>query len=128
MSQLSVGDALGRSLLLYAGAVSGLAVFCFFLALRDFIGVYSQTADRLEEIVAMDVAEADEARARRKRPGILSRLVMKLSIAPGIARDLERANVALSVPEYVLIMAVVAAAGLFSGSCADPSSWGSCWR
>ncbi|NPV08799.1 MAG: secretion system protein [Anaerolineae bacterium] len=115
MSQLSVGDSLSRTLLLYAGAIAGLATFCLFLALRDFIGVYSQTSDRLEEIVAMEAAEAEEARSRRKRPGILSRLVMRLSVAPAIARDLERANLALSVPEYVLIMAVLAATGFVFG-------------
>ena len=94
------------TLTMYSGVVAGMGVFCLFLAMRQFIGVYSQTADRLEEIVALDAAEAAEAAAHRKGPGFFSRLVMRLSVAPGIAADLDRADVALSVPEFVLIMAV----------------------
>ncbi|NLT42562.1 MAG: secretion system protein F [Anaerolineae bacterium] len=114
-TQLSGGENPTGTLLLVTGVVAGLAVFCLFLALRQFIGVYSQTADRLEDIVAMDEAEAAEVASRRKRPGFLSRLVMRLSVAPGIAQDLDRADLALSVPEYVLMMAVAAALGFVFG-------------
>lgn len=114
-TQLAGTESLTRTLTLYSGVVAGMAVFCVFLAIRQFIGIYSQTADRLEDIVAIDEAESAEAAARRKRPGVLSRLVMRLSVAPGIARDLERADVAVSVPEYVLMMAVAATLGLIFG-------------
>ena len=113
--QLASGDAMHRTLIVYVGAVMGLAVFCLFVALRHFVGLYSQTADRLEALIALERAEAEEARARRQGPGWLSRLIMRLSLAHSIARDLDRADLALSVPEYVLIMLGVAALGFLVG-------------
>jgi len=115
MGRLSMGDGQSQTLILYTGVLAALGVFCLFLALRHFIGMYSQTADRLEDIVAIDEAEASEVAARRKGPSFLSRLVMRLSIAPGIAQDLDRADLALSVAEYVLLMAVLAMMGFLIG-------------
>ena len=120
VSQLAPQGLLGNPLVIYVGLLVAAAVLLFFLAVRQFIGTHSQTAERLETLVAMERAEADEARSRRPDDTWLGRLVMKLSISKGIASDLDRANVALSVPEYVLIIAGLALVaftiGLLRGS------------
>ncbi|MGQ9555509.1 MAG: type II secretion system F family protein [Anaerolineae bacterium] len=109
-----------RSLIFYVGVLVALAVICAFWALRHFVGVHSQTAERLEAHVALQRAEEEEERARARKPGLFSRIIMRLSIARSIAADLERADLALSVPEYMLIMASAAAVafvlGLLRGS------------
>jgi len=94
-----------RTLVLYMGALVAVAVFFFFLALRHFIGAHSQTAERLEELVALEQARAEESAARSRGADFVTRLLMKLSIARGMADDLDRANLALTVPEYMLVMA-----------------------
>jgi len=115
MSRLSDTTGVERSLVVYTGFVVALAVLCFFLALRHFIGVHGQAADRLDVMLAMQRAEEEAARARRKQPGLISRIINRMSLARGIERDLERADLALSVPEYMLIVIGLVALGVLVG-------------
>lgn len=107
-------EGIDRTLVLYAGLLAGAAVFFGFMALRHFIGVHSQAADRLEVLVALDRAEEEELRARRRR-GAADRLVLRLSIARSIADDLDRAGLAVTVPEFMLLAFVAGAVGFGIG-------------
>jgi len=104
-----------RTLLIYVGCLVVLAVMSLFVALRHFIGGHAQAATRLEAIRVLERAEDEERRARAKRENVFVRLLMRLSVADAIARDLDRANLSLSVPEFVLVTVAVAAVGFLIG-------------
>ncbi|MHB0878515.1 MAG: type II secretion system F family protein [Anaerolineae bacterium] len=108
-------DDAHRTLVLYMGGLVVLAVAALFVALRHFIGGHSQAGERLETIAVLAKADEEERRAKARRPSVFSRLVMRLSLADSVARDLDRANVSLSVPEFLLISLAVAAAAFGIG-------------
>jgi tight adherence protein B len=120
ISQLLAAGQTQGTLLVLLGVLVGLVVIFIFAALRQFIGTHSQTDDRMNAHVAMLRVEEEEAHDRRRRPGVASRMVMRLSLAGAIAVDLDRANVSISVPEFMLVAAgigvVAFLAGLLRGS------------
>jgi tight adherence protein B len=104
-------------LALAAAALVGLAVLLVFLGIGRTLTRGTSTKDRLEILAPAETSEeALYAAPQGKRPGVLtrglSRVVSGRSFAEALATDLARANLPLTVAEYLLLRltcAVVAA-------------------
>jgi len=114
-SRLLAAAPAPQLLLLGMAALVALAVLCLFLALRDFIALHAQPAGRLHAYIGVSFPEEEQKEAARRRRGGWQRAFMRLSLAGRLARELEHADLALSVLEYMLILAGATALGFVVG-------------
>lgn len=105
---------------LLAAALASLAVLIFFVALWRMTTRGDPVEDRLRQYGATDIsvsADPDSADTLvRRRMPILTRMMSGFGLGPGLARQLSRASIPMTVPEYGLIVLGAAGFGFLLGA------------
>jgi tight adherence protein B len=115
IADVSLTGSLGALLL---GGLAFIAILLFFTGLRRTVGGGSHgMAARLEAYGAREVAAAQELRRRQAAGfyGRIDRAVAAQGFAQRLTRDLARADVKITVGEYLVITVVLASLGALIG-------------
>jgi len=108
-------------LLILLPILAGGTILILFVGLSRVISSRSQVITRLGDVTAVVSKDAKQKGSKSERPVpevvvSLDRAIARQSFAKGVATDLARANLKLTVVEFILLMVVIIAVGAVAGA------------